>query len=408
MTTYQGLIWPILVVFFGSVDRIVGQIQAQTLGQYNFLKGALNCVMYFVVYFLILFLRYSIGIVAKRQVHFMYACTLNPPVTNISSRCPSLWQKCGAWKFLLIAGASDCVNELLSFASQPFVKGIVYNLMSQGTIVFITLFSLILLRTRYTGLQVMGLLIAISGAIIGGLGSNWETSEPFYVVLLVLSAVPSGLSFVLKEKTFRYFDAWMDSIDESGSFDALSEARQTSSVARSRERLDVFVVCSATGLFSLLSGPLLLPLASEAGNKENLPLAEWWADAWTCFTNNRPERLLPKMIEHSPHICTDAWELYLLYATINAFFNISIYFSILNSSSTFTFLSMKLLTPISSFLFLVKWPLIGQGTISWLQVAAVVAILSGVFLFQFGKSAQVPPATSVVSVALSDTSAMRT
>lgn len=374
-----SIFWPILVVASGSFDSIVGQIQAATLGPYNFMKTSMNCVMYLVVYCIILILRYAAGIIPRRQLHFMYSCKLDTPLSSKSQTRPkAFWDRLGAWKFLLLAGVADLINELLGFAAQPYVKGIVNSIMSQGTIIFIVFWSFLLLQARYNMIQCIGLFVAIGGSVMGALGSNWLTSDPVYACLLFLKAVPSGLSFVLKEKAFRNYETWQKTTSMSRPL--------TSESPLSSDRLDVFVVCSAAGVFQFLAGPLLMPLSSQLTNTEHIPLNQWWSDGWTCFLNTRPSRPLPELMTNMPHLCTSAWQLYLLYAASNALFNISIYFSILNASSTFTFLAIKLVAPIATFLFLIDWPLIGQGRISLLQVLALVFILCGVFLFKFGES----------------------
>lgn len=380
MWSWKAWLPPVLVVIFGVVDKVVGQIQAKTLGQYNFMKTAMNCILYFVVYYTVLLGRVQGGAVPSHQLHFMYACKLEPSK-------PGLWQKLGAWKLLLVAGACDCLNEFMSFAAQPYVKGLVAALLSQLTAIFAVAWSLVLLRARYTVSQCAGILLCILGATCAAWGSDWSTSSPGHAILYAASAAPSALSFVLKEMAFREYTSWNSDRQFAR---ALSAGEPTQARLSEPEALDVFVVCSAAGLFQLLAAPVILPVSSNLENVDNVPLGDWWLDAWQCFVNSRPDRLAPDVASSMPCICSNAWQLYALYAIANAGLNISIYYSILYSSTVFLFLTMKIIAPVSAFVFLIDWPIIGSSSMSIAQLGSLVITFTGLMLFRFAASVRAP------------------
>ncbi|CAE8696197.1 unnamed protein product, partial [Polarella glacialis] len=277
--------------------------------------------------------------------------------------------------------------------------GGVANLLSQCSLIFAVLWSLLLLRARYSAWQYLGVLLAIVSSLLAAWGSNWQSSSPNYALLFALSQVPMSLSMVLKERVFRDYERWAtaqrllagqgDDVDRSSS-------------EGPRKLLDVFVVCSAASLFQLLAAPLMLPESSQLTNSDQVPLGQWWAEAWSCLGNVRPEGLSAETVAELPYICQGAWQMYLAYAVSNIGLNLSVYFSLLSTSTVVLFVAQKLITPISSFLFLIDWPLIGRGTASGGQWASLVCGLAGFWVYMLNSQSPKQPEADRCAAAAED------
>ncbi|EER11908.1 hypothetical protein Pmar_PMAR011060 [Perkinsus marinus ATCC 50983] len=75
---------------------------------------------------------------------------------------------------------------------------------------------------------------------------------------------------------------------------------------------------------------------------------------------------------------------FVVFMVINVCFNITVFLLVCYGSSLLTFVCFKLSVPISAFMSLISWPLIGADTITWFEWVCLVVILAGVIIFRHG------------------------
>ncbi|KAF4659238.1 hypothetical protein FOL46_006655 [Perkinsus olseni] len=322
------------VIITGSTDVVAGKIRAQPLGPYSgFVTAIANAVVYFVIYTSVCLYRYTMGYITKQQVNF-------------------IWSRGGEWRLLAIAGLCDVMGQILQFIGQPYVSVMVYQLMLQAQVPFTALWSATLLHVKYVAVELVGLLVVILGSATAFMqlsqGGVSSTNIPM-ATLVCLSTACTAMSFTLKEMVFRRY------------------------TAKYGDGLDIFVVNSGASVFSLCWS---LPVSSVIEwLRQPAGFGERLEDGFFCLVADRPTELTS---------CRYATVTYVVYMSLNIFYNISVYALVAKHSALLTFVCMKLTAPLAAILSLVPWPLIGSSRIPSTEWVALAVILAGVFLFRHG------------------------
>jgi len=131
------------------------------------------------------------------------------PAPKGSWHCKDL----GAWKYICLAGLCDSMSTTMSFAAQPYLAGITVTLLDQVGSPLVAGWSMLLLKVRYSAQEVFGICLLIGGVILALEANNRQThNQPVstdnkmgYALLILVSALPLTLSYVLKEKVFKDF-----------------------------------------------------------------------------------------------------------------------------------------------------------------------------------------------------------
>lgn len=217
---------------------------------------------------------------------------------------------------------------------------------------FTALWSASLLRVKYVAVELIGLIVVVLGSATafmqlsqGGLSS---TNIPM-ATLVCLSTACTAMSFTLKEMVFRRY------------------------TAEYHDDLDIFVVNSAASVFSLCWS---LPVSSAIEwLRQPLGFTQRLEDGFFCLVAERPTDISS---------CQYATSTYIIYMSLNIFYNISVYALVAKHSALLTFVCMKLTAPLAAILSLIPWPLIGSSEIPSSEWVALAVILAGVFLFRHG------------------------
>merc|ERR1719282_1876179 len=96
------------------------------------------------------------------------------------------------------------------------------------------------------------------------------------------------------------------------------------------------------------------------------------SNAWACFWNDPASG------------CENAWQTYLIYLVLDILFNIGVYMLVRDGSALLTFVSLKLMSPMTALLSLVPWPVIGASHITWAECASLLVVLLGAIVFRYG------------------------
>jgi len=84
---------------------------------------------------------------------------------------------------------------------------------------------------------------------------------------------------------------------------------------------------------------------------------------------------------------------YLVYIAFNLSFNIALLYLLKRASALQGFMAVKAILPVSVFLFLVDWPLIGHSALTLENTVSLIIILTGLVLYRwatFEKEKEVP------------------
>ena len=84
--------------------------------------------------------------------------------------------------------------------------------------------------------------------------------------------------------------------------------------------------------------------------------------------------------------CAGAWQWYVAYMAINLCYNYSIYWVVRHHSALLAFVTIKAVTPTAALLSLLRWPVIGRGSMSSLDGVSLSLIVVGVAVFRHGAS----------------------
>eukprot|EP00928_Gymnodinium_smaydae_P021272 TRINITY_DN18282_c0_g2_i1.p1 TRINITY_DN18282_c0_g2~~TRINITY_DN18282_c0_g2_i1.p1 ORF type:complete len:397 (+),score=46.26 TRINITY_DN18282_c0_g2_i1:93-1283(+) len=351
------------VMVFGTLNNFLGRMKAEILGTYNFVTGITDNWVHLVINVTATLLLFRVGSITKDQLRYVF-------------KCGSSWADFGIWKYIGIASISDVANSITGLASQPYLTALMMSMMDQATTPFTAICSFLMLGTRYSALEttcvVLLLLAAISGVLVAQASNDGENS-PFWAAFAAVTTCFAAVSFVLKEMAFRDYAAHRTS---SASHDNLyvklagqpvpepvKESGATTALLP--ERLSIFLV-------SLI--------VSVGGVVTSLPVA--LINRWATSVGS-PMQAVSEGFDCVLH-CESSMEVYVVYTINNFVFNLCLLALTSRGSALLSFLSLKLVVPMTALCSSLPWPLIGAKTVSnaqWLILVIMLAALGG---FRYG------------------------
>eukprot|EP00931_Biecheleriopsis_adriatica_P067830 TRINITY_DN41899_c0_g1_i2.p1 TRINITY_DN41899_c0_g1~~TRINITY_DN41899_c0_g1_i2.p1 ORF type:complete len:397 (-),score=53.74 TRINITY_DN41899_c0_g1_i2:36-1226(-) len=358
----------VCVTLTGTINNFTGRIRAQTLGKYNgVIVGLLNALVYLVFNSIGLALQlWRRGDAIRAQI-------------RIVTRCGSNWSEMGVWKYLVLAAIGDVADDVTGLAAQPYLTTLMYALMNQAIVPFTVLVSMVMLRARYTFLEISSVVVVGVAAILCVRTSHDSAGEnnAFWAIFAAVTTSFAAFSFVCKELAFTEYarscqgkerfeavgsDSEVSSERPSEESECDSEASQLASEDRS---LNIFVVGFGVAAIGLLVVAPISMLNEFLTTRE--PVLPAMRAGFDCLFE-----------------CDNALPAYLVAAVVNLAFNLSMLFLTGTGSALLNFLSLKLAVPLVALLSPLPWPIIGPKDVSAMQWILLGAMLAGVAEFRYG------------------------
>lgn len=325
------LILMALVIAGGTTNAVIRKIALVPLKDYSFFLSQLSAISYAFIYSAICYIRYRQGKVTKS----MFRISVRP---------------------FIIIGIMDALGDILGNVGINQLPGYITPILAKTNILFTALFSYCILGKRLTLGQCMGIVIVITGAIVAILPNITNPKEqeskgnvPVWAACVyILSVAPTALSFVIKERVFRYYQH----ID-----------------------LDIFVVSAYANVFQLLFTFLFFPL-SAIPHLGKIPLNQLPSQ----FTNGF--RCYAGISSHDADHCVGAPYAANLYIIINVFYNVAMISLLKSAGALVAFITNTVTFPISTLAFALSWPLLPAVSFSYLVIIGLFVELSGVATYR--------------------------
>lgn len=388
MVTVGGI--AVTTVLLGALNNVTSKMRSVTFGPFNYMVVLMNSALYLTVYSIILYVRYSLGIVDQKELNMFWGFNRkarhkvdNPkPVLPKGDDTPLLspngdeneikdqdeipLTKFNAkpWKIVLIAGLMDATGNLMGFVAQAHLPQVLYQLFLQNLVLFSVFLSMIILGSRYSIYHVVGLFFTIFSGVIGLIPDLQGTFEFKWGTVAALSTLPTAISYVCKERLFHLYEEKYTQ-EEAGA------------------SLDVFVVNTHVAIVQLIVTPLLAPLNVLIGETNGAPFGEYLHDGYRClvFGSN------PKHLYHENTLkCQYALRTYFVYILCNMAFNVSLVALTKYGSSVQSWLVVRLLLPTTLILLLWHgWPLLSASDrgINMFVVSGAVLAFAGATIFRY-------------------------
>jgi hypothetical protein len=258
----------------------------------------------------------------------------------------------------------DVANNITGLLAQPYLTTLMMSLMDQATTPFTVVCSFAMLGTRYTLLETTSVLMlicaAVSGAYVASQDSTGSNSG-FWAVEAALTTSFAAVSFVLKEKAFnQYGESRKDVL-----LDVETMQRTQTLEQYPNSTLDIFVVSLIVSAGGALTG-VPVALVSRYLTTAGSPV-EAMREGFGCLLH-----------------CKDALPMYILYTVINFMFNFCLLALTGQGSALLSFLSLKLVVPLTALCSAFPWPLIGSVSVSNKQWMILIIMLSALGGFRIG------------------------
>lgn len=348
----------VAVVVFGAANNITKQIASKPLKRYTYMIGLATAVSYVPLYGGVLLSLLRAGIVPGYQMQFVWG-----PNSN-------------SYRFVWLFAASalgDTLGDVIGAICTPYVSGPIHSLLSNCTTIFVAMLSMCVLSKRYSLLQCLALCTVISAVVIGTLpsfskeASKKNETNPFFAIVLGASCIFNAISFVIKELLFSRYNSWV-------------ESRQL----QNDKGLHVFIVNTHAALFQLPFTLLCVPFNQALGQTHGEDVFTYLGDAFTCLFSTSPDSCGPESIHaEASGICVA------VYVVANVCWNLAILASVKYNGALTTFVALKAVFPLSSFLFAyVHWPLLGITPLKWLTWLSICVMLPSIGAFQWASVQQ--------------------
>ncbi|KAF4676987.1 hypothetical protein FOL47_003984 [Perkinsus chesapeaki] len=343
-----GLI--LLLVITGTFNTIAGKIRSEPLGEYSgFVTSIIGQFVYFTVYWSILGGKALLGYVTKEEFLWVWTPRKDSEIDPSKRGIRRWWARLPGIKYTFFSSISDVMGDNLMFMTQPYLSIIVFNLLQQGMVPFTLVWSCLILAARYTLQELFGVALVVAMTIASAITSSTSegSSSIGMSILCLMSTMFQALGFVIKEYMFRDYT---DFAEKHG---------------YKQKNLDVFAVSSSNHTFGILWVFPVSILVEMVRTDENV-FDVMAAGFETLLTAH------------------GAMSSFAVYMVINVCFNITIYLLVSYGSSLLTFVSLKITVPLSAFMSLISWPLVGADTVTWFEWVSLVVIMSGVVIFRHG------------------------
>ncbi|XVF04845.1 hypothetical protein REPUB_Repub05bG0120400 [Reevesia pubescens] len=324
-----------VTVVFGVGNRVLNKLALVPLKHYPFFLAQLATFGYVLVYFSILYLRYHAGIVTDEMLSLPKAPFLAVGLLEA-----------------LAAATAMAAGAILSGASIP--------ILSQTSLVWQILLSIIFLGRRYRVNQLLGCFLVAAGVIItvasgSSTGHSLKEAGIFWSVLMIVSFLFQAADTVLKEVIF---------------LDAAKRLKGGS--------VDLFVVNCYGSAFQALFICLLLPFLSKLWGIPFSQLPTYLKDGAACFLN------IGGTLSSG---CDGAPLLPLLFVIVNMGFNISLLHLLKISSAVVSSLASTFSVPISVYVFTLPLPYLGvASSLPTGFVAGAIILIMGLLIYAWSPS----------------------
>eukprot|EP00271_Cylindrocystis_brebissonii_P022974 TRINITY_DN913_c0_g1_i1.p1 TRINITY_DN913_c0_g1~~TRINITY_DN913_c0_g1_i1.p1 ORF type:complete len:464 (-),score=70.97 TRINITY_DN913_c0_g1_i1:881-2272(-) len=295
-----------LTIFLGVANRVLYKMALVPLNNYPFFLAQLTTFGYVLVYFFILSLRYQAGVIS-------------PPMLKLPKG-----------PFALM-GALEAMGLASGMAAAAFLPGAVISILTQVYLVWQLILSVVVLKKRYSSLQVTGVLMVLAGVVIvvssgGGAGSALAGAG-FWPLLMMFSTVFSAGASILKELVFTRSKDYLEG-----------------------KTVDLFVVNSFGSGFQAFFVFLLLPLLSSLKGIPPAELPSYFSSGAACLLN----------FGKVGTGCEGAPLIPILYVAVNLAFNISALNLLRISSAVISSLAITFCVPLTVYAFTFPLPLLGH------------------------------------------------
>lgn len=311
-----------MAVLLSVANKVLYKMALIPMSKYSFFLAQITTLGYVVVYSMILFVRYRIGVVTKE----MFAI---------------------APKSIFIAvGALEALGLVSGMAAATNLPGASIPVLTQVYLVWQLLLSVTFLQKRYSLGQIIGCLLVILGVVVvvmsgsgrdsggGGAASkvfNQKSGSLFWSLVIIFSTAFFAAASILKE--FAFQDA----------------RRQHQKMKGGREgSIDIFVVNTFGSLFQAFFVLLLSPFLSNLQGISFKEQPKYLSSAAACLVNSAGS---------SQNGCNGAPLVPLLYILVNMAFNISNLSLLKQSSAVVSSLCVTLAVPLSIWAFTLPLPL---------------------------------------------------
>ncbi|KAF4676986.1 hypothetical protein FOL47_003983 [Perkinsus chesapeaki] len=355
--TWQKMMIPTLIltlVVTGTLNTIAGKIRSAPLGDASgYVTSIISQFVYFTTYWCILLLLWLISDLTHKDLmtmeEFLWVWTPRRDVDESKKGFWRWWDRLPGFKYTFFSSIADVLGDNLMFLTQPFLSIILFNLLQQGMVPFTLMWSCLLLAARYTFEELFGVGLVVAMTIASAVLSSASggSSGVGMSILCLLSTLFQALGQVIREVMFRDYTQYAEKHGYKN------------------KNLNVFAVSSSNHTFGII---WVFPISI---------LVE---------LSRTTDDVLGVMGEGFQTLlhAHGAMPAFVVFMVINVCFNITIYLMVCYGSSLLTFVSLKLTVPLSAFMSLISWPLIGADTITWFEWVCLVVILAGVIIFRHG------------------------
>lgn len=328
-----------ITIVFAVLNRVLYKLALVPMKEYPFFLAQITTFGYVGIYFSILLLRYSAGIVTKEMLLL--------PKT----------------RFALI-GILEALGVAAGMSAGAMLPGPAIPILNQTFLVWQLLFSTLILGRKYTFKQIVGCLLVAVGVIVavtsgsdeGQLLSNIDILWP--ALMIASSAFQAGASII---KEFVFIDA----------------AKHLKG-----KTLDIFVVNSFGSGFQALFVLLFMPFLSQMKGIPFVELPSYLRSGTACFLN----------IGGNVTGCNGAPLLPLLFILTNMAFNISLLNLVKTSSAVISSLAATLAVPLTIYVLALPLPYLPEVSVlgPFFLVGSVILVL-GLILYNLPQYAKQEP-----------------
>lgn len=340
----------VMLVITGTFNTVAGKIRSEPLGEYSgFVTSIIGQFVYFTVYWSILGGKALLGFVTKEEFLWVWTPRKDEDIDPSKRGLRRWWARLPGIKYTFFSSLSDVMGDNFMFMTQPYLSIIVFNLLQQGMVPFTLIWSCLILAARYTLQELFGVSLVVAMTIASAVTSSTSegSSSIGMSIICLMSTMFQALGFVIKEYMFRDYTAFAEKHNYK------------------QKNLDVFAVSSSNHTFGIIWVFPISIMVEMVRTDENV--LDVMAAGFDTLLHAH-----------------GAMSSFVVYMVINVCFNITIYLLVSYGSSLLTFVSLKITVPLSAFMSLISWPLVGADTVTWFEWLSLVVIMSGVVIFRHG------------------------
>ncbi|KAL1521444.1 hypothetical protein AB1Y20_021108 [Prymnesium parvum] len=321
----------------GMIDSFTSMIRSKAFGESNYIVTLYNAILQTAVY-----LAAYAALTAR-------GCLPAGQLTSLFRSDGWRWRQLGLARLLLVAAMADVADQVTGFTAQGYLSTLAYALSNQASVPFTVLASCLVLRTRYTPLELLCVLVVVGGAVGAvALHSRDEPIDVKWAVFAALTTSFAAFSYVLKEKVFReYAPSAAPLLPRRGGGERLSF-------------VTVGLVVNGIGLLTCLPILMVNTQLVQLGLHAN---QTGFAQALACLGE-----------------CEHAAAAFAAYAAADLLWNASLLLLTSHGSALLAFLALKLKVPLIALFDGLDWPLLGSQPTSskqWLALAVMGLGIAG-------------------------------